>query len=130
IDFDAAWALPFDPKQTAPGDFHGADGKVTTAPLMHQWAELPYAEGDGWQAIAIPYDGHQLSLLVLLPTLGGLDDFEGRLDGARLASIARSFEIAGVTLTLPKFRLDPGATSLRDRLRDLGMVDAFDGARA
>ncbi len=131
IDFDATWTYPFDPKQTADGPFYAADGKSTSVPLMHQHANIPYTEGDGWQAVVIPY-GSGISMLVVLPAKGAsLEQIESRIDlGPQLLAAGATFGLAGVTLTLPKFSLHPGSTSLRDRLAALGAPDAFDVTRA
>jgi serpin B len=130
IDFDAGWAFPFDPQDTAAGPFHGEQGEVTSVPLMHAQANLLYAEGDGWQAVALPYDGLGVSMLVVLPDAGEIDAFQAGLDADRLARITGGLGIARITLTLPRFSVHPGSTSLKDRLMVLGVTDAFDPARA
>jgi serpin B len=129
IDFDAAWSTPFDPNQTATGPFYGADGNVENVLLMHTNLNLAYAQGDGWQAVAIPYAGAGVSMVVLLPADGTFDAFESGFDPGALASMT-TFAWANVSLTLPRFSVHPGSTSLRAVLEALGATDAFDPTRA
>jgi serpin B len=130
IYFSAAWATPFDPKNTRDATFHRLDGGTATASMMSAVAEMPYAEGEGWQAVAIPYDGRELSMLVILPAEGAFGAFESKLDADGLASITGALGATQVTLALPKFQQRPDAVSLRDRLKDLGMTDPFEPDRA
>jgi serpin B len=130
IYFDARWATPFDPASTKRAPFHRADGTAVDVPLMHEWAELPYAEGAGWQAVSLPYDGGQLSLLAILPAEGTIGAFEAALTPETLGSIVSGLSVAGVTLTFPKFKQAPDGVSLKGLLRGLGATDAFDDARA
>ena len=39
-------------------------------------ASFPYYQGDGFQAVALPYVGGQVSMLVLIPDEGISSDFE------------------------------------------------------
>jgi len=48
-----------------------------------------YAEGDGYQAVELPYDGRELSMVILLPRAGQFEAFEGSLDTHRVDGIAR-----------------------------------------
>jgi serpin B len=75
-------------------------------------------------------DGRELSMLVIVPSDGTFAAFVSNLDADRLASIAGALGEAQVTLSLPKFQLQPDAVSLRDRLKGLGMTDAFEPERA
>jgi serpin B len=130
IYFSAAWAAPFDAKNTRDATFHRLDGGTERASMMNEVADMPYAEGNGWQAVAIPYDGGELSMLVVLPAEGTFGAFESKLEAGELTSIAGALGEAQVTLSLPKFQQQPDAVSLRDRLKELGMSDPFDPDRA
>lgn len=127
IYFNAAWDLPFDEETTADGDFTRLDGGTVTVPMMAQQESFSYGEGGDWQAIELPYDGDQLSMVVILPD--DIESFEADLDGAAFADIVDGLEPAEVRLTLPKWG-DETSFLLKDPLQNLGMIDAFDGAAA
>ena len=63
----AAWILPFDPAATEPGAFTLPDGSTVQVPMMQDENKRMYAKGDGWQAVEMPYAGHDLSMVVILP---------------------------------------------------------------
>jgi serpin B len=123
VYFHAGWLVPFDPGQTQAATFHAAAGD-TQVEMMNQSGELAYAEGDGWQAVEIPYAGRQLSMVAVLPT--DLGAFEAKLTGAALGSIVAAIQPAEVTLSLPKFKIDGGSFSLKTALQARGMTDAFE----
>jgi serpin B len=122
IYFNAAWATPFDPKATRPATFHGAAGDVD-AQMMSEGGELAYAEGQGWQAVSLPYDGKELSLIAVLPQ--DLASFEAGFAGAQAESIVSSMRTAAVNLSLPKFKIEGSSVSLKTALAARGMTDAF-----
>jgi serpin B len=122
IYFNAAWATPFDPKVTRAATFHGAAGDVD-AQMMSEGAELAYAEGQGWQAVSLPYDGNELSLIAVLPQ--DLASFEAGFSGAQTGSIVSSMQTAAVNLSLPKFKIEGSSVSLKTALAARGMNDAF-----
>ena len=111
VYLDAQWAHGFDPKRTAPAPFHTAAGTVENVPTMHldgatieSGPRLGYAAGTGWKAVALPYEGNQLEMDVIVPD--DLHAFESTLDGARLASVLGAIQPANVVLSMPKFDVD------------------------
>jgi len=124
IYFNAAWDLPFEPEMTQDGSFYLLDGSEVTAPLMHQTESLAYTEGEGYQAVELPYDGGELSMVILLPAKGDLEAFESTLDASHLEAILKSLSYEQVALTLPKFEYKSDF-GLGETLAALGMPDAF-----
>lgn len=121
IYLDAAWKTPFDSGLTADADFHRLDGSVASVPTMDSGdAEFPYAEGDGFRAVELPYDGDQLSMVVIVPD--DLPAFEAAVTPASLDALDFS---STAVVSLPKFDTS-SALSLKDTLEALGMRDAFD----
>jgi serpin B len=127
IYFNAAWSQQFNAMSTADAQFTRLDNSQVTVPLMHQSANFRYAEGANYQAIELPYDGNQLSMVVLLPAAGQFDSFEQSLDAKTLNSILKSLASKQVILSLPRFKTE-SSFSLRDTLMSLGMTDAFTSA--
>ena len=124
IYFNAAWLYPFEEDLTGDGAFHLLDGSQVTVPMMRQTESLGYAEGDGYQAVELPYDGNELSMVILLPASGQFETFEAALDAAQVEGIIGSLENREVSLTMPKFEFD-SSFSLREALSALGMPIAF-----
>jgi serpin B len=124
IYFNAAWLHPFSEDITSDGIFHLFDGSEVTVPMMHQGETLGYAEGDGYQAVELPYDGEELSMVILLPDAGRFENFEISLDGDSLNAIIGDLEYKHVELTLPKWEFD-SSFILKETLQAMGMEQAF-----
>ena len=124
IYFNAAWADAFEAAQTQDGPFYLLDGSEVSVPLMRQTSGFGYAEGEGYQAVELPYDGRELAMVVLLPRAGDFERFESALDAGRVEQIIGSLEYQQVRLTMPRFEFESGF-SLKEALAALGMADAF-----
>ena len=129
IYFNAAWAEPFETDLTTDGPFHLLDGGEVVVPMMQQTTELGYAEGQGYQALELPYDGRELAMVILLPQEGQFEAFEDSLNASRVEAILESLTYRQVALTLPRFRVE-SAFSLAEALQAMGMPDAFAPDRA
>jgi serpin B len=125
IYFKAAWMWPFEPKQTREGDFTLAGGKKVKAKLMRGHHHTRYFKGDTFAALELPYEQHDLSMIVLLPNKAdGLPALEQRLTAANLAQWLGKLSDHSVDVTLPKFKLT-SAFLLEDELAKMGMPIAF-----
>jgi serpin B len=124
IYFNAAWQYPFGEEMTSEGTFHLLDGGEVTVPMMHQTESFGYAEGDGYQAVELKYDGEELSMVILLPGAGQFASFETSLDAERLADIIDNLEPKHVELTLPKWEYE-SSFRLKETLKAMGMPIAF-----
>jgi serpin B len=127
IYFNGAWDNPFEPEMTADGTFHLLDGSEVSVPMMRQTKSFGYAEGEGVQAVELPYDGQELSMVVLLPDAGEFEAFEDALDAGRVDAIVKDISYRQVALSLPKFEVESDF-SLVDALAAMGMPDAFSDA--
>jgi serpin B len=127
--FNAAWASPFEPSATKDGAFHTLDGGRVTVPMMRQSTHLGYAEDEGVQLVELPYDGQELSMLILLPAAGQFESFEAALDAERVGTMLRGIARRQVALTMPKFEIE-SEFSLSKALIAMGMPDAFSVADA
>lgn len=125
IYFNAAWEVPFKEASTGPGDFTRQDGSIVSVPMMKGWFDMRYGEGDGYAALEMPYDGHELSMVLVLPS--DLDSFEASLDSALLSGVIGSLGARGVDVRLPRFKFE-SSLDLKEPLSDLGMSIAFSGA--
>ncbi len=126
IYFKGNWERQFDAKLTKPRAFHLADGGPKQVPMMEQAGEFAYQEGNGCQAVQLPYKGRRLGMYVLLP---GADSSVGKLLGALTGQawqneILRQMSRRKGTIVLPRFKLEYGA-ELKPPLEALGMKLPF-----
>jgi serpin B len=124
IYFNAAWSEPFEPDQTEDGVFHLPDSGQVTVPMMRHVTSYGYAEGPGFQAVELPYDGRELSMVVLLPAEGRFGAFEDSLDAGQLDGILGDLHPQEVALTMPRFEIE-SELDLGEVLAAMGMPDAF-----
>jgi serpin B len=129
IYFKAAWQETFGENTTEDGRFYGLDGEEITVPMMSLDADasLPYYQGNGFQAVALPYVGGQVSMLVLIPDEGSFKDFEADLSAEELDQIISEMYYTTVHLKFPKFEFE-SEISLAKTLAAMGMPEAFSGA--
>ena len=129
VYFKAAWENPFDKKFTQPQTFHLLDGSGAQVDMMYQSTSLVAMLGEGYRAVALPYAGGQLSMLVLLPDEGKFADVEARMNSGLVADTVAALQPVEVDLSLPKYTFT-WSTELSAQLKLLGMTDAFDPDRA
>ena len=129
IYFNAAWLHRFNDRNTRDSDFHLIDGSTVAVPMMSQTEEFGYASGGGYQAVELPYDGDELSMIILLPGEGRFREFEESLDADTVSDVTNGIEYRQVSLTMPKFEFE-SSFSLADTLEMMGMPDAFDKDKA
>ena len=124
IYFNAAWSMPFEKELTEDGPFHLLDGGEVRVPMMKQVESFGYNAGQGYQAVELPYDGRELSMVILVPEAGEFEAFEDSLDAGRVAGILEGLRPGQVALSMPKFEIE-ASFSLVDALTAMGMPDAF-----
>lgn len=128
IWFKANWDTPFDPDATSDGSFTTAAGDAVTVPMMHGGGPLQYVNGDGYQAVRIPYAG-DASMLVIMPDVGSFSDVVAELDSEFIGSISDAAAAAEVKLTMPRFEFR-SEFALVPALEQLGMHAPFDPSSA
>jgi serpin B len=129
IYFDAAWSSPFESEFTKEAEFNLLDGSTVEVPMMNQTQFYNYSSGEDFQAIELPYQGYQMSMVILHPELQAFGSLEGSLTAERLEEIIGELERTNVNLALPKFQFDMNLP-LGQVLQGLGMVDAFEFGQA
>ncbi len=119
IYFKGDWGVQFNPERTRPAPFKLTDGTTTNVPMMSQTADFNLAHTPEFQALELPYEGDELSMLILLPSESDeLPDF----DLEKLAAL--EFNKMEVMVQLPKFKLE-STFELGDTLAAMGMPLAF-----
>ena len=125
IYFRAAWASPFEERDTSEAPFQLLDGSETLVPMMRQTKRFRYARMDGYQVVDLPYVGHEISMTILLPDEGRFREFEDSLDAALVERVLGDTQREFTALVMPKFELE-SQFELAETLEQMGMPNAFD----
>ena len=126
--FKAPWLVEFHDDLTADQPFHRSPGDAVDVPTMlGELRSVGLAQGDGWQAVRLPYFGNTLAMTVVLPDDGSLADVEALVARGDLTDVLAAPTPAEIRLRLPRwtFRSD---TPLSHVLSDLDMPAAFSDA--
>jgi serpin B len=124
IYFDAAWKYPFPKDLTRNGTFKLLNNSTVSVPMMSHRAGFSYAQGEGCQAVELPYEGNEISMVILLPDEGNFTAFENALNYDYISDIIGNLQTTDMSLTMPKFRFD-SSFSLKQYLAEMGMPLAF-----
>jgi serpin B len=127
VYFNAAWDLPFDADATTQETFTTLSGQEVPVSMMHQSEHFSYGEGDGYQAVALPYDGRQLEMAIIVPDAGTFASFEASLTGDALQTLLDAmghYSQTWATLSVPKFNIR-SRLPLHDVLPAMGMPAPF-----
>ncbi len=127
IYFKGTWLTQFDPENTTDWSFRiTADESVTVPMMTLREAEFNYAQTDDVSILEMPYDGEDLSMIVILPAeIDGLTELEDALTLARVKSWLASMHKTTLNVLLPKFEMT-SEFPLNEVLSRLGMPSAFD----
>lgn len=130
IYFKGTWVKQFDKKETKEEDFKTNSGKILKVPMMSLTgndAEFNYTETDKFQIIEMPYDGKDLSMLILLPKQS-MKDFEESINTEILSEWKNMLRKQRVEVYIPKFKFET-KYFMNETLKEMGMPTAFtDGA--
>ena len=96
---------------------------------MKDYTDLPYTETDDYQAVALPYVGDNVAMVLILPAKGKFLDVESDLDGESfLKLLGRLSERTGI-VSMPGFGMEY-KVSLAHTLHDMGMELPFNPDKA
>ena len=124
--FDGTWTTQFDPSDTRPAPFTRPDGSEVTVQMM-EMSDAPVlrANGDGFQAVELPYGGGAFTMVIALPDDGDARALAGRLDAEAWSTLTGAFAESELDLlAVPKLRVTYDGF-LNDVLADMGMEVAF-----
>jgi serpin B len=127
IYFKGDWALKFDKNKTIEDDFKISPLKTVKAQMMSltgEKARFNYAETEQAQILELPYEGDQLSMLILLPKEDNLESLENSLNIDQLNVWRNRLRGTRIDIYLPKFKFETKYFMAKD-LADMGMQDAF-----
>lgn len=125
IYFKGKWAKQFNKTVTYDRDFTISAEQKVKVPLMQQTAAFGYVEEETFQALEMPYEGNELSMVVLLPRkTDGLPELEKSLSLDLVQSILAKLKTQKVITYIPRFKMTAGF-ELGSTLKAMGMKRAF-----
>jgi serpin B len=122
--FNASWLTPFKPESTNAAAFYKLDGQTVQVPMMRSRLTAPYAKGEGYEAVALPYASPELALIAVLPDRDAYESIEQAANASWFAQVRAELASAGLQLSLPKFETRT-PTSAKETLKALGMQVPF-----
>lgn len=156
IYFKGEWATPFEEESTMEEDFTLASGSKVKMPLMNapsvksvryaafnsdgsffntpQFIKFDqeiglYPDKDGFAIVELPYQGDELSMMVIAPNKhDGISALERELTSENVDRWQNQLQKRSVDVFLPKFKLEADY-KMKETLRTMGMVRAFEDPR-
>jgi serpin B len=138
ITFLADWAVAFDPDDTVDAPFRLLGGGTAEVRMMKRDLEdldpeTPHAirgaRRDGVLVLQLPYEEHEVSMVLLAPEAVELGAFEATLDGATYAGLVADLPLAEGEVGLPRFELR-SKIDLIPHAQGLGVTAPFDTSTA
>lgn len=119
---DAKWRVPFDEDATQAGMFDAPHGAVDVE-YMRATRQMPYLQGETFQAVYLPYAQESLGMVVILPEAGRMYDTLDLL-AANGLDLLDDMQNETVALALPKLKMS-ASMDLTDALQSLGLEKPF-----
>ena len=131
VYFKGSWRYRFDESKTEPMPFWPAGASMVEVPTMVQQEDLRYLDGDGFQAVELPYNQGNFTMTVLLPDPGSSPGaLIRRLSQENWENWSSNFIQTEVHLSLPKFKYEYEEKAMIEAMAKMGMGIAFDEQRA
>jgi serpin B len=127
IYFKGNRAKQFDKENTLEADFKVTPGKTVKVRMMSltgKEAKFNYTETPELQILELPYDGGELSMLIMLPREDNLQTIEELLNGGNLTGWKNNLMEQEVNVYLPKFTFET-KYFMKETLEEMGMPTAF-----
>jgi serpin B len=132
IYFKGDWLHAFEKERTADKPFWMTPETSTNVPMMTMKPErFGYMENESFQCLELPYQGEEVSMLIVLPKeKDGLACIEKGLSADALADWSGALRKEEIEVHLPRFKIESQFDSLVKTLSALGMTDAFNPSLA
>lgn len=125
IWFNGKWKYPFDEQNTSVGDFKVMKDQTAAVSYMNQQSLFGYYSDNDFQAIALPYKGNEINMLVVLPReQADLQQAGTSLTSTLFYHIVNHLVVTGIRISVPKFKSET-EIHLNKPLQSLGMQEAF-----
>lgn len=106
IYFKGKWQNQFDKKNTKPKNFHTPSGDKDVSTMYLRGENLSYLETEAYQALDLPYEGDNLSMLIVLPKEDSTEGLDNDLERVYVEACENLRNKAKVNVYLPKFKME------------------------
>ncbi|XP_071519922.1 uncharacterized protein [Panulirus ornatus] len=137
VYFKGTWLNLFNPSSTVEEQFYVTPQQSVPVNMMHNGAKYRHAESQQLKAhvLEVPYNGNEMSMVLLLPTEEGPQGFRemvAAMSGANLRTVLDTgLQERTVYLKLPRFKLEKTLEDeLMKALQNLGVRDLFNSLLA
>ena len=131
IYFKGTWQYQFKKEDTRDQPFSITPSQRIKIPLMQQAGEFQYGENAELQVLEMPYDGGDVSMVVILPRkVDGLAALEKKLSAETLSGWTDLLKPhKKVNVFFPRFKMEY-RMYMKETLTAMGMPDAFSESKA
>ncbi|XP_010898287.4 neuroserpin-like isoform X2 [Esox lucius] len=133
VYFRGSWKNQFRLKETRPTTFIKDNGSKVQTPMMYQMGDFNYGEfvdssseaGGTYQVLEMPYQGEDMSMLIVLPRQEvSLAALEPIIEAPLLEEWASNIQRQEVEVYLPRFKVEQ-KVDLTQTLKNLGIKKIF-----
>ena len=125
IYFLGKWEHQFDKECTRKMPFHLNAKDDVQVPFMHRSGQYQVATTQGCTAVALPYQGGQLRMVIMIPD-GDLAGFRKEMTGVKYAKLRAALQYEELDLAMPRFKLQKDCSLHSEILPAMGMKAPFE----
>jgi len=127
VYFNGNWSKPFLQGENRMMNFTTEQSESVPVPAMMGTLDVKLSEQDGFQVIEIPFNNPNYAMLVLLPNgnNAGLQHLQDKLTGHSFLDFLDQGKATEISLELPKFKILPKASGIKNSLAALGINQIF-----
>ena len=100
--------------------------EVDVQMMSQRAARIPYLEGEGYQAVSMPYTGNAVEMTIIVPDAGNFEEIEAGLTAEFIDDARASASIHDVNLSMPRYDFKSDL-DLVEILPGMGMPAPFSG---
>jgi serpin B len=128
IYFKGDWLKMFDKELTSPSEFHVSPQETVEIEMMNvKEGYFGYVDTGDAQILKLPYEGKDLSMIIVLPKPGDIHEFENGFSLEDYRSWLDVLESTRLDVYLPRFKFETKYMMGKD-LAEMGMPTAFTGS--
>ena len=128
IYFKGDWATMFDPELTRQAEFRVAPEETVTVEMMNIVdGRFGYLDTGDAQILELPYEGEDLSMVIILPRTGEIRGFEEGFTLQDYLEWLDMLEPTRLEVHLPRFKFET-KYDMGEDLAEMGMPTAFTGS--